>query len=204
MRRGHRGRAARTRRTRSPPSRTFFERAADHIGLDEDMREILRSLVPRDQRPGPRPHGRRRQRTSSWAIASSTTGRAGRTRAASATTARADLDEVRALASLMTWKTALVDLPFGGAKGGIQCEPHLMSQSELQRMTRRFTQRDLLRPRREPRHPGPRPEHQRADDGLDDGRLRPALRLHARRSSPASPSSSAGRSDATRRPDAAS
>jgi glutamate dehydrogenase (NAD(P)+) len=50
----------------------------------------------------------------------------------------ADLDEVRALASLMTWKTALVDLPFGGAKGGIQCEPHLMSQGELQQMTRRF------------------------------------------------------------------
>src|SRR5688500_20259398 len=52
----------------------------------------------------------------------------------------ADLDEVRALASLMTWKTALVDLPFGGAKGGVQCEPYLMSTAELQRLTRRFTQ----------------------------------------------------------------
>src|SRR5438128_3204208 len=51
----------------------------------------------------------------------------------------ADLDEVRALASLMTWKTALVDLPFGGAKGGVQCEPHLMSTHELETMTRRFT-----------------------------------------------------------------
>jgi glutamate dehydrogenase (NAD(P)+) len=50
----------------------------------------------------------------------------------------ADLDEVRALAALMTWKTALVDLPFGGAKGGIQCEPHLMTQAEVQQMTRRF------------------------------------------------------------------
>src|SRR6266540_3230457 len=50
----------------------------------------------------------------------------------------ADLDEVRALASLMTWKTALVDVPFGGAKGGVQCEPHLMSTRELQQMTRRF------------------------------------------------------------------
>ena len=116
----------------------------------------------------------------------------------------ADLDEVRALAALMTWKTALVDLPFGGAKGGIQCEPHLMSEAELQRMTRRFTRRDLVRPRREPRHPGPRSEHQRADDGLDDGRLRPALRLHAGHRHRASRSSSAAPSDAKPRPDAAS
>jgi glutamate dehydrogenase (NAD(P)+) len=52
----------------------------------------------------------------------------------------ADLDEVRALASLMTWKTALMELPFGGAKGGIEVDPAGMSTSELQRMTRRFTQ----------------------------------------------------------------
>ena len=51
----------------------------------------------------------------------------------------ADLDEVRALASLMTWKTALMDLPFGGAKGGIECDPTGMSPPELERMTRRFT-----------------------------------------------------------------
>ncbi|MGH9113950.1 MAG: Glu/Leu/Phe/Val family dehydrogenase [Acidimicrobiales bacterium] len=52
----------------------------------------------------------------------------------------ADLDEVRALASLMTWKTALMDLPFGGAKGGIEVDPSSLSADELQRMTRRFTQ----------------------------------------------------------------
>jgi glutamate dehydrogenase (NAD(P)+) len=52
----------------------------------------------------------------------------------------ADLEEVRALASLMTWKTALVDLPFGGAKGGIEVDPTGMSPAELERMTRRFTQ----------------------------------------------------------------
>ena len=51
-----------------------------------------------------------------------------------------DLDEVRALASLMTWKTALMELPFGGAKGGIEVDPTGMSTDELQRMTRRFTQ----------------------------------------------------------------
>jgi glutamate dehydrogenase (NAD(P)+) len=52
----------------------------------------------------------------------------------------ADLDEIRALASIMTWKTAVVDIPFGGAKGGIQVDPKPMSQRELQQMTRRYTQ----------------------------------------------------------------
>jgi glutamate dehydrogenase (NAD(P)+) len=51
----------------------------------------------------------------------------------------ADLDEVRALAALMTWKNALIDVPFGGAKGGVQCQPGLLSKNELQRLTRRFT-----------------------------------------------------------------
>ena len=51
----------------------------------------------------------------------------------------ADLDEVRALASLMTWKTALMGLPFGGAKGGVQCDPQALSSRELEALTRRFT-----------------------------------------------------------------
>ena len=49
------------------------------------------------------------------------------------------LDEVRALASWMTWKCAVVNIPFGGAKGGIICDPHRMSIGELERMTRRYT-----------------------------------------------------------------
>ena len=49
-----------------------------------------------------------------------------------------DLDEVRSLASLMTWKTAAVGVPFGGAKGGIQVDPHQLSRRELERLTRRF------------------------------------------------------------------
>jgi glutamate dehydrogenase (NAD(P)+) len=50
-----------------------------------------------------------------------------------------NLDEVRALASWMTWKCAVVNIPFGGAKGGIICDPKHMSRSELERMTRRYT-----------------------------------------------------------------
>jgi glutamate dehydrogenase (NAD(P)+) len=52
-----------------------------------------------------------------------------------------ELDEIRALAEAMTWKTAVVNIPFGGAKGGINCDPREMSKRELERMTRKFVAR---------------------------------------------------------------
>src|SRR2546425_607924 len=53
----------------------------------------------------------------------------------------ADHDEVLGLATIMTWKTALMDIPFGGAKGGVAVDPKRLSKLELERLTRRFTQR---------------------------------------------------------------
>ena len=50
-----------------------------------------------------------------------------------------DLDEMRALSMWMTWKSAVVNIPFGGAKGGVQCNPKEMSLNEIEHLTRRFT-----------------------------------------------------------------
>ena len=62
-----------------------------------------------------------------------------------------NLDEMRALAAWMTWKCSVVDIPFGGAKGGVICDPRQMSNSELERLTRRYTAAimDILGPDRD-------------------------------------------------------
>ena len=65
-------------------------------------------------------------------------------------------DEVMALAMLQTWKNALVDLPFGGAKGGIVCDPRKLSMGEKERLTRRFTSEIL--PIISPHHDIPAPD----------------------------------------------
>jgi glutamate dehydrogenase (NAD(P)+) len=61
------------------------------------------------------------------------------------------LDEVRALASWMTWKCAVVNIPFGGGKGGVICDPHILSDTELEKLTRRYTAEiiDFLGPERD-------------------------------------------------------
>ncbi|MGP8245448.1 MAG: Glu/Leu/Phe/Val family dehydrogenase [Bryobacteraceae bacterium] len=61
------------------------------------------------------------------------------------------LDEVRALASWMTWKCAVVNIPFGGAKGGVICDPNLLSDTELEKLTRRYTAEiiDFIGPERD-------------------------------------------------------
>ena len=117
----------------------FFDRAADHVGLGDEMRAIFRSSyreltvqVPVRMDDG---HlevftGYRVQHNAAR----------GPYKGGVRYHPDADLDEVRALASLMTWKTAVVDIPFGGAKGGVQCDPKLMSVREKERLTRRFTQ----------------------------------------------------------------
>ena len=81
----------------------------------------------------------------------------------------------------MTWKTAVVDLPFGGAKGGIAVDPTKLSPRELERITRKFVDgiHDVDRPRR--RHSGPRHGHQRRGDGLDHEPVPEVPRVQSRR-----------------------
>ena len=117
----------------------FFHRSAARLKLDDDMRDVLGSSyrelavqVPVRMDDGAMKvfRGYRIQHN----------GARGPYKGGVRFHPSADLDEVRALAALMTWKNALIDVPFGGAKGGVQCDPREMSDDEVQRLTRRFTQ----------------------------------------------------------------
>ena len=117
----------------------FFDRAADHVGLSDEMRDVFRSSYREISVQVPvRMDDGRLEVLTGYRVQHNAA--RGPYKGGVRYHPDADLDEVRALASLMTWKTAVVDIPFGGAKGGVQCEPRTMSVGEKQRLTRRFTQ----------------------------------------------------------------
>ncbi len=117
----------------------YLERAADHIGLDADILLLLRS-------PFREMHVEVPVRLDSGKLAVFSgyrvqhNGARGPYKGGIRYHPDVDLDEIRALAALMTWKCALVDVPFGGAKGGVQCDPLKMSEGELNRLSRRYMQ----------------------------------------------------------------
>ena len=115
-----------------------FDQAAEQLKLDEGMRKVLRSPakeitvhIPVQLDDG------RLEVFTGYRVQHSLArgpGKGGIRFAPDVT-----LDEVRALASWMTWKCAVVNIPFGGAKGGVICDPSVLSDGELERITRRYT-----------------------------------------------------------------
>jgi glutamate dehydrogenase (NAD(P)+) len=127
-----------------------FDNAANHLKLDDGMRKVLKSPA-REMKvniPVQLDDGRLEVFTGyrvQHSIARGP-GKGGIRYAPDVT-----LDEVRALASWMTWKCAVVNIPFGGAKGGVICDPALLSDGELERITRRYTAEiiDMIGPERD-------------------------------------------------------
>jgi glutamate dehydrogenase (NAD(P)+) len=114
-----------------------FDTAADRIGLDDGMRQVLRSpkrqlivSVPTLMDDGSVKvfEGYRVQHNIAR----------GPAKGGIRYHPKVNLDEVKALAAWMTWKCATVNIPYGGAKGGVCCDPKRMSRGELERMTRRY------------------------------------------------------------------
>jgi len=115
-----------------------FDAAADALGLDRDAREmikyperVLTVTVPVRMDDG---HIRRFE---AYRVQHSTA--RGPAKGGIRFHPQVSLDEVKALATWMTWKCAVVNIPFGGGKGGVTCDPKHMSQGELERLTRRYT-----------------------------------------------------------------
>ena len=127
-----------------------FDEAAELLGLDEGLRKILRTpaLELKVSVPVMLDDGRYEVFTGYRVQHSIVRGPAkGGIRFAPDVT----LDEVRALAAWMTWKCAVVNIPFGGAKGGVICDPDVLSPGELERITRRYTSEimDIIGPERD-------------------------------------------------------
>jgi glutamate dehydrogenase (NAD(P)+) len=114
-----------------------FDAAAAHLDLDPGMREVLR-IAQREYTvhfPAKLDDGTVRVFTGYRVQHNVSRGPA---KGGLRFHPEADLDDVRALAMWMTWKCALVDVPFGGAKGGVTCDPRAMSMREMEAVTRRF------------------------------------------------------------------
>ncbi|HLQ59476.1 MAG TPA: Glu/Leu/Phe/Val dehydrogenase dimerization domain-containing protein, partial [Gemmatimonadales bacterium] len=133
------------RTTRAPMSgraivQSQFDRAADLINLEAYMRKILMSPFREVQVEVPvRMDDGRIEVFTGYRIQHN--GARGPCKGGIRYHPEADHDEVLGLATIMTWKTALMDIPFGGAKGGVTVDPKKLSKLELERLTRRFTQR---------------------------------------------------------------
>lgn len=114
-----------------------FDRAADTMGLDSSVREILSTTANEVVVHFPvRLDGGRIEMFTGYRVQHNNA--LGPYKGGLRYHPAVDIDEVRALATWMTWKSAIVDIPFGGAKGGVQCDPSKYSQAELERLTRRF------------------------------------------------------------------
>ena len=117
-----------------------FDRAADLINLESYMRRILMSPFREVQVEVPvRMEDGRIEVFTGYRIQHN--GARGPCKGGIRYHPEADHDEVFGLATIMTWKTALMDIPFGGAKGGVAVDPRKLTPLELERLTRRFTQR---------------------------------------------------------------
>src|SRR2546428_13091264 len=117
-----------------------FDRAADLINLEAYMRKILMSPFREVQVEVPvRMDDGRIEVFTGYRIQHN--GARGPCKGGIRYHPEADHDEGLGLATIMTWKTALMDIPFGGAKGGVTVDPKKLSKLELERLTRRFTQR---------------------------------------------------------------
>ena len=121
-------------------SHYYFNKAADVLDLSDDIREILLTprrvvkveIVTEDDNGGLTHYrGFRTQHNNSR----------GPYKGGLRFHPSMDEDHASALANLMTWKTAIAGVPFGGAKGGIDCDPHTMTKTELNRVTRTFVER---------------------------------------------------------------
>jgi glutamate dehydrogenase (NAD(P)+) len=128
----------------------YFELAADRLQIPDDLRTVLRTAEREIQVQIPVRLSDGRIHTFSGYRVQHNAAR-GPYKGGIRYHEQVELDEVRALASLMTWKTAIANIPFGGAKGGVNCCPSELTAGEVQAITRSFVDKtgDILGPNRD-------------------------------------------------------